>query len=93
VSLTGNAFVVSRTDRSGTTTTQTVTTGGSTGYLQTKPATASALVVGQCVTAIGPSNDTGAVAASSLAVRAPGPNGCVGVGRRGGGADGSGNAA
>jgi hypothetical protein len=36
------------------------------------------LAVGQCVTAIGPSDDTGAVAASSISIRQPGPNGCQG---------------
>jgi hypothetical protein len=93
-SVTPDGFVLSSTDRTAAGITQTVTTSPATTYLQTQPATASALVVGQCLTAIGPSDDTGAVAATSLAVRPPGPNGCVGfTGRRGGAAGGGSNPA
>ncbi len=48
-------------------------------------ATASALKVGQCITAIGTANSIGAVAARSIRVSQPGPSGCVsGFGGRGG---------
>lgn len=76
-SVTPTSFVVSRSNPNGGNTTSTVTTTATTVYLQTASATDSALKVGQCLTAIGKTGDTGAVAATSLAVRAPGPQGCT----------------
>ena len=83
-------FVLARTSQTGVATTETVTTTSGTTYMQTESATAAALVVGQCATAFGPSDDTGAVTATSISVRPPGPNGCAGFGR---GGRGGGNAA
>jgi hypothetical protein len=77
-SVTPTSFVVTRANPSGGNTTSTVTTTAATVYEQLQPATDSALRVGQCLTALGRTGDTGALAATSLAVRAPGPQGCVG---------------
>lgn len=49
----------------------------------------SALVVGRCVSAFGPSDSTGAVTARTLTIHPAGPNGCSGVFRYGGGGAGS----
>lgn len=72
------------TTSSTTTTTQppttdiTVTVASSTTATQDESASASALSVGACVTALGPSNSTGAVAATSISIR-PSTNGsCFG---------------
>jgi Domain of unknown function (DUF5666) len=59
---------------------RTVTTTQSTTFTKTVATDHSALAVGECVTALGPSDDTGAVAASSINIRPPGPNGCQGGG-------------
>jgi hypothetical protein len=63
----------------------------STRFLETRAAAASAVVVGDCVTAFGPADTTGAVTAQRLTIRPAGPNGCStgfggGFGRFGGGA-------
>ncbi|MFI9382776.1 DUF5666 domain-containing protein [Kutzneria sp. NPDC052558] len=65
----------------------TVNVTSATTYTKTVPADASALVVGACVAAQGKADDTGAVAATSIAVSKAGPNGCTGGfrGGRGGG--------
>jgi hypothetical protein len=69
----------------GTATSVTVITNSASKYLKTVSATASALKVGQCITAIGTTNSIGAVAARSIRVSLPGPTGCVsGFGGRGG---------
>ncbi len=47
----------------------TVTTTNTTTYTKTVPATPSAFVVGVCVTALGTADDTGTVAARSIALR------------------------
>jgi hypothetical protein len=66
------------------TTTVTVQTTSTTTFTQTGPSSASALAVGECVTAIGPSSSTGAVTARSVAISQPGPSGCAsGFGRFG----------
>ncbi|HET9253700.1 MAG TPA: hypothetical protein VFO16_00680, partial [Pseudonocardiaceae bacterium] len=44
----------------------------------------SSVAVGECVSALGPSDDTGTVAALSISIRPPGPNGCQGGPGRGG---------
>jgi len=68
-----------------TTTSVTVITNSASKYLKTVSATASALKVGQCITAVGTANSIGAVAARSIRISQPGPGGCVsGFGGRGG---------
>ena len=63
----------------------TVITNSASKYLKTVTAKASALKVGQCITALGTANSIGAVAARSIRVSQPGPSGCVsGFGGRGG---------
>jgi hypothetical protein len=74
-SVSGTGFVV-QTD--GSNTTRTVTTTGATVFSRTVATDKSGLVVGQCVTAMGPSDDTGTVAASSISIRQPSPDGCLG---------------
>jgi hypothetical protein len=63
----------------------TVITNSASKYLKTVTASASALKVGQCITAVGTANSIGAVAARSIRISQPGPSGCVtGFGGRGG---------
>jgi 3D (Asp-Asp-Asp) domain-containing protein len=80
VSATG--FTVHSTFGTNTTDT-TVTVTSATTYTKTVAADPSVLVVGACVAAQGKADDTGAVAATSIAVSKAGPNGCTG-GFRGG---------
>lgn len=73
--------------------TTTVTVSSSTTYTKTTSATSAALAVGECVAAVGPSDDTGAVTAKTIAISKPGKNGCTfgfggGRGFRGGSAGG-----
>jgi hypothetical protein len=81
-----SGFVVQgRNPAAGTDTSITVTTTATTKYLKTVTAGPSALKVGQCITAVGTANSIGAVAARSIRISQPGPNGCVsGFGGRGG---------
>ncbi len=58
--------------------TRAVTTTQATTFSKTVATDHSALAVGQCVTAAGPSDDTGTVTASSISIRQPGPQGCQG---------------
>lgn len=75
----------------GTTTSDvTVTVTSATTYTKTVTADASVLVVGACVAAQGKADDTGAVAATSIAVSKAGPNGCTGGFRGGAGGFGGG---
>jgi hypothetical protein len=60
-----------------TTRTSKVTFTSKTTFTQTVPATSTAVVVGQCATALGPASDTGAITASTISVRAPASSGCV----------------
>jgi hypothetical protein len=76
-SVSSTGFVV-QTD--GPNTTRTVTTTATTVFTRTVTTDKSGLAVGQCVTAMGPSDDTGTVAASSISIRQPSPNGCLGFG-------------
>jgi hypothetical protein len=48
----------------------TVSTTSATHYLQDAAASASVLTVGQCATALGTADDTGAIQATSIAVHA-----------------------
>lgn len=54
----------------------TVTVNSSTTYNKVESATSSALAVGDCVAAVGSTDDTGAVTAKSIAISKPGPKGC-----------------
>jgi 3D (Asp-Asp-Asp) domain-containing protein len=65
----------------------TVNVTSATTYTKTVTADPSVLVVGACVAAQGKPDDTGAVAATTIAVSKAGPNGCTGGfrGGRGGG--------
>ena len=67
-------------------TAETVKTSATTTYTRTQKADAKALSVGSCVTALGKADDTGAIAATSIALR-PAENGSCssGFGRRGAG--------
>jgi hypothetical protein len=85
-SVSASSFVVQeRNPAAGTNTSITVTATAATKYLKTVTAGPSALKVGQCITAVGTANSIGAVAARSIRISQPGPNGCVsGFGGRGG---------
>ena len=97
-SLSASGFVVqARNPRSAdpsATASITVTTSSATKYLKVVTARPSALKVGQCIIAVGQANSIGTVAARTIRISQPGPNGCVaGFGRRGGfGGGGSGGA-
>ena len=85
-SLSASGFVVQgRNLASSAGTSITVTTTAATKYLKVVTVGPSALKVGQCITAAGPANSIGAVAARSIRISQPGPNGCVtAFGGRGG---------
>ncbi|MBV8997350.1 MAG: hypothetical protein JO287_27470 [Pseudonocardiales bacterium] len=91
-SISGDGFVMQMGTSKAT---RTVTTTQTTTFSRTVATDHSALAVGQCVTAVGPSDDTGTVAASSISARQPGPNGCQGgfggPGRAGSGAPSTGS--
>ena len=106
-SVSSSGFVVSGTEHSATfrpgsskstTTTTTppktditVTTSSSTTVSQIQSASASNLSVGECVTAIGSSSSTGAVAANTISIRQPVNGECFGgFGGGGGGGFGGG---
>jgi Domain of unknown function (DUF5666) len=61
-----------------TTETLTVTTDQTTRYSVLATVPSSALKVGECVAALGQSNDIGVVTATSISIVTAGPNGCVG---------------
>jgi hypothetical protein len=79
----GTGFTVQQTNpQTGATTDVQVTVAGSTTYTKAESASASALKTGDCVTANGQTDSTGAVTATTIAISQPGPNGCtVGGGR------------
>ena len=64
-------------------TSQAVQTPAATTYTRTGAATAKALVLGLCVTALGKADDTGSIAATSIALR-PAQNGSCSSGFGGG---------
>jgi hypothetical protein len=84
--MSGGGFLVQgRNQAAGAGTSITVTTTVATNYLKVVTASPSVLKVGQCIIALGPANSIGTVAAQSIRISQPGPNGCVtGFGRRGG---------
>jgi hypothetical protein len=57
--------------------TTVVQTTSTTTFTQTQGATSAALAVGDCVAALGPSDDTGAITAKSISITKPGPSGCA----------------
>lgn len=63
-----------------TATPATVTTTSSTAYTTLVKATATDVVVGQCATAQGQTSETGALTATSVALRAPVGGSCFGAG-------------
>jgi hypothetical protein len=71
----GSSFTVESTSPQGITTTaavpttQTVQTSAGTTYTRTEAASASALAVGLCVTALGKADSTGSIAATSMMLR------------------------
>jgi Domain of unknown function (DUF5666) len=85
-SVSATGFVVQGRNRTaGSNTSITVITTAASTYLKTVTAAPSALKVGQCIAAVGTANSIGAVAARSIRISQPGPNGCVsGFGGRGG---------
>jgi hypothetical protein len=89
-SVSGPTFAVQGNNRNGVSTTTTVTTDASTTFTKVVSAGQSNLAVGQCIAAIGPADQTGAVTANSIAIRQPGPNGCF-TGRGGQGGAGGAN--
>jgi len=86
VSVSGATIVIHTTNRTTqATTTDTITATSATIVTATTAATAAALKVGECVSATGPANTTGTVAATRISLSTPGPNGCTTrFGRRGG---------
>jgi hypothetical protein len=87
-SLTASGFVVQgRNPAAGAGVSITVTTTAATRYLKVVTVGPSALKVGECITAAGQANSIGAIAARSIRISQPGPNGCVTGfgGRRGSG--------
>jgi hypothetical protein len=82
--LSGNTMLVQVTGRADQSSTlDTISLTASTSYSETAKATSTALKVGECVTATGSADSTGAVTATRIALSTPGPNGCtVGFGRR-----------
>jgi hypothetical protein len=73
--------VTGRAGQAGTVDQVSLTAG--TTYTETVTVNSSALKVGECVTAVGSTNSTGAVSATRISLSTPGPNGCtVGFGRR-----------
>jgi hypothetical protein len=86
LSVSASGFVVqARNGTAGSDTSITVITTAASKYLKTVTAGPSALKIGQCITAVGSANSIGAVAARTIRVSQPGPNGCVsGFGGRGG---------
>ena len=59
-------------------TTRSVVTSQTTTFSKTVSTDKASVAVGECVSAVGPSDDTGTVTASSINIRQPGPNGCQG---------------
>ncbi len=76
----GSGFTVQETARSGATSAApvTVTTTATTTYLKDAPATAADVKVGGCATAVGSADSTGAVTATSIALRPAANGACTG---------------
>jgi hypothetical protein len=77
-SLSASGFVVQGRDLAANASTSiTVTVTSTTKYLKVVAAHSSALKAGLCITAVGTTNSIGAVAARTIRISQPGPNGCV----------------
>ena len=87
LSTSGSTLLVQATGRNGGgTVTDTITVSSTTTVTTTAATTSAALKVGECVSATGSTNSTGAVAATRITLSAPGRTGCTaGFGRRFGG--------
>ncbi|MFF1876371.1 hypothetical protein [Leifsonia sp. NPDC058230] len=85
--VTSTDVTVSTTAQGGSASTGTIALDGSTKFTVTRPATAAALVVNECIFASGTADSSGGFAATSIAVTDPGANGC-GLGGRPGAANG-----
>jgi hypothetical protein len=80
------SITVSTTARDGTTSTATVVVDASTTYTTTAAADASAIAVGLCAQAVGPTDTRGQMAATRITLSDPGSTGCTtGFGGRGSG--------
>ena len=83
-SIGNGSLTVKGTSSSGSTTT-TFSYDSTTSFTKVQSAKASSVTSGQCATAYGSSSSSGSVAASTITLRPPGPNGCSGFGGGGGG--------
>ncbi|GAB2999601.1 DUF5666 domain-containing protein [Amycolatopsis acidiphila] len=86
----GSGFTVEQDNRqTGATTSVQVSVDATTTYTKSGSANSSALKVGECATATGQADDTGAVTAKTISLSQAGPNGCQTFGggrqRNGGG--------
>ena len=72
----GNGTFVVNSNRAGKTSTVTVTTTSSTTFREEATATKADLKVGLCATAVGATDDTGAVTARTIALSTPTSSGC-----------------
>ncbi len=81
--VTDTEITVETTAPDGSTGTATATVDGSTAYMTTVAADEGAIVVGQCVTARGEADASGAVAATALTITAPVNGACGGIVRMG----------
>jgi hypothetical protein len=73
----GSTLTVETTGRDDATTSRTVTVTDATTYTTTAAADASAIVVGQCASARGESDDSGKVTATSITISAPTDGECA----------------
>ncbi|HET6500130.1 MAG TPA: DUF5666 domain-containing protein [Amycolatopsis sp.] len=88
--VTGTGFTVEEDNRqTGATTDVQVTVSAGTTYEKTQSSDATALKVGECATATGQSDDTGAVTATAISLSQAGPNGCTSGRPRGAGGTGA----
>ncbi len=92
----GNGSFIVNSTRGSSTTKVTVTTTSATTYRENETVTKANLKVGLCATAIGATDDTGAVTARTIALSTPTSSGCTlgfgggfGRGRFGGGGSGT----
>lgn len=92
VSVTGTGFTVEEDNaQTGATSDVEVTVDPNTTYLKSEAANASALKVGECVSATGQTDDSGAVTARTITISQAGPNGCATGGRQRGTGSANGN--
>lgn len=80
----GNGTFVVNSTRAGKTSSVTVTTTSGTTFREEATATKADLKVGLCATAIGTTDDTGAVTARTIALSTPTSSGCTQLGFGGG---------